>query len=130
MVNDPIADFLTRIRNGISRKKSEVVLPSSKMLEAIAKIMKEEGFILDYSVEEVKPQNQLSVKLKYVNGKSAIEKMDRVSKPGVRNYLGYREIPRIKRGLGIAVFSTPNGVMTGATARDTKIGGEYLCKIW
>jgi len=130
MVNDTIADFLTRVRNALAREKQEITLPSSKMLEAMAKILKEEGFILDYKVEKAEPQNSLTIKLRYVDGESAIARLERVSKPGVRRYMGYRDIPRVKRGIGIAIFSTPQGLMTGKEAREKKVGGEYLCNIW
>ncbi len=130
MVNDSIADFLTRIRNAITRKKQELTLPSTKMLEAMARILKEEGFIEDYEVEKEKIQDTITIKLKYINGVPAIRKLERVSKPGVRSYMGYRDIPRVKQGLGISIFSTPSGVMTGETARENHVGGEYLCRIW
>lgn len=130
MVNDSIADFLTRIRNALYRKQEELTMPSSKMIEAVAKILKEEKYISDYEVKKAEPQNQIVIKLKYVNGVSAISKLQRMSKPGVRTYMGYREIPLIKNGIGIAVFSTPRGIMTGKHARHEKVGGEYLCRIW
>lgn len=130
MVNDLISDFLTRIRNAIARKQEEVTMPSSKMLVAVAKILKEENFISDYEVIEAKPQNKIVLHLRYVNGVSAINKLERISKPGVRTYLGYRNMPLIKSGLGISVFSTPKGIMTGKSARKEKVGGEYLCRIW
>jgi len=105
-------------------------MPSSKMLVAVAKILKEENFISDYEVIEAKPQNKIVLHLRYVNGVSAINKLERISKPGVRTYLGYRNMPLIKSGLGISVFSTPKGIMTGKSARKEKVGGEYLCRIW
>ena len=131
MVNDPIADFLTRIRNAIARKKESLTVPSSKMLEAIASILKEEGYILDYEVSgEDKVQKELTLKLKYVNGKPAITKLIRVSKPGVRIYAGYKDVARVKQGLGLNILTTPKGVMTGKQAKDKQVGGELLCKIW
>lgn len=130
MVNDPIADFLTRVRNAIARKKQELVLPSTNMIEAMAQILKEEGFIEDFEVEPNDVQNKIIIKLKYVNGAPVIRKLERISKPGVRSYMGYREIPRVKQGLGISIFSTPSGVMTGENARKNRVGGEYLCRIW
>ena len=130
MVNDTIADFLTRVRNAIASKKTDLILPSSKMIESIAKILKEEGFIEDYEVVKSEIQNNLKIKLKYVNGVPAITKLERVSKPGVRFYKGYKQILRIKRGIGISIFSTPRGVMTGDHAREERVGGEFLCRIW
>jgi len=130
MVNDTIADFLTRIRNALARQKQEIDVPSSNMLVAMAKILKQEGFIEDYSVVKATPQNALNITLKYADGKSVIYKLQRVSKPGVRRYMGYRNIPRVKRGVGIAIFSTPQGLMTGKEAREKQVGGEYLCNIW
>ncbi|MBN1331305.1 30S ribosomal protein S8 [Candidatus Dojkabacteria bacterium] len=133
MVNDPIADFLTRIRNAIARKQKTLNVPSTKMLEAIAAILKEEGYILDYKVEEPKEkevQKQLNLKLKYINGESAIKELIRISKPGVRIYSGYRDIGRIKYGLGISILTTPKGLLTGKKAKEEQVGGELLCKIW
>ncbi len=130
MVNDPIADFLTRIRNNIRRQKSEVKIPFNKKVGAIVEILKKEGFILDYKIEGEGIKKELVIKLKYVNGKSAIRDLKRVSKPGVRIYMGYKDIQRVKGGTGIAIFSTPQGIMTGKQAKEQKLGGEYWCQIW
>ncbi|MBD3280247.1 30S ribosomal protein S8 [Candidatus Dojkabacteria bacterium] len=131
MVNDPIADFITRLRNAIERKKESLSVPSSKILEAIASILKDEGFILDYNVEVGDgPQKELTLDLKYVNGKPTISKLTRVSKPGVRIYSGYKDLARVKHGLGISILTTPKGVMTGKKAREEQVGGELLCTIW
>ena len=130
MVNDPIADFLTRVRNAIQRNKKTIEAPSSKMIEAIAKILKEEGFILDYKVIEQPIQNKIQIDLKYVNGQSSIQSIERISRPGVRQYLGYREIPKVKSGLGISILSTPQGVLSDKQAKSAQGGGEYICKIW
>lgn len=130
MVNDPIADFLTRIRNAQMRKKTEVAVPATKMLEAIAGILKEEGFVKGFRIDEAKPQDSLVIDLRYVDGEPAMRKLVRISKPGVRRYRGYREINRVMNGIGIAIFSTPKGVMTGDHAKKEKLGGEYLCEIW
>ncbi len=130
MVNDPIADFLTRVRNAIARQKKEFSVPATNMIIAIAKIMKEEGYINNYEVKKNSPQDELIIKLKYVNGQPAIRELKRVSKPGVRRYMGYNQIPRIKQGLGISIFSTPSGIMTGKKAKQAKVGGEFLCTIW
>ncbi len=130
MISDPIADLLARIRNAQERKKDNVTLPSTNMLVAISEILKKEGFILDYKVEEKEPQNELTIDLKYVNGIPAIRELVRVSKPGVRKYRGYRTIKPIMNGMGVAIFSTPMGVVTGKDAVKSKIGGEYLCYIY
>lgn len=132
MVNDPIADLLTRIRNGLERTKREVRVPSSKMLEAITSILKEEGYVSDFKVEENEAgRKEIVIELKYDNkGKSAIRKIARVSKPGLRVYRGYRDIPQVLNGLGVSIFSTPKGIMTGKSAKTQQVGGEYLCKIW
>lgn len=129
MVNDPIGDFLTRLRNAIQRKHEEVRLPSTRMIEGIAAILKREGFINDYQIIEQKPQNEIVIFLKYVNGVSAITELERVSKPGIRRYRGYREIKPIKSGMGIAIFSTPRGLKTGEEAIKEKVGGEYICNV-
>lgn len=130
MVTDPIGDFLTRIRNAQARNYDEVVLPSTRMIADICKILKEEGFILNFEVIEKSPQNDLKVKLKYVNEIPAIRELVRVSKPGVRKYVGYRDIKPIMNGLGVAIYSTPNGVIKGEDAYKNKVGGEYICYIY
>ena len=130
-VNDPISDMLTRIRNAGMARKAETVMPSTKILVAIARILKEEGYIADYRVIEKTPQNQLVVSLRYGSDKRhTIREIKRVSKPGLRVYAGKDDIPRVKSGLGIAVVSTPQGVMTGYEARRRGIGGEVLCNVW
>lgn len=129
MITDPIGDFLTRLRNASQRKHDDVVMPSTNIIVSIAEILKKEGFISDFSVVEQKPQNELTVNLRYVNGESAITELVRISKPGIRRYRGYKEIKAVKNGLGISIFSTPQGLKTGADARKEKLGGEYLCNI-
>jgi len=130
MIIDPIGDFLSRIRNAIERKKETVEVPSSKMLVSVAEILKKEGFIVGYSVKEEKPQNTLVIELKYINGLPAIRELVRVSKPGIRKYVGYKNIKKIMSGMGIAILTTPNGIVTGEEAKKQKIGGEYLCYIY
>jgi small subunit ribosomal protein S8 len=130
MISDPIADLLARIRNAQERKKDSIVLPSTNILVAISDILKKEGFIQDYSIQENAPQNELKVDLKYINGVPAIRELVRVSKPGVRKYRGYRTIKPIMNGMGIAIFSTPLGVVTGKEAVKNKVGGEYICFIY
>ncbi len=130
-VNDPISDMLTRIRNAGMARKAETVMPSTKILVAIAKILKEEGYIEDFEVVEKRPQNQLKIALRYGPDKRhSIREIKRVSKPGLRVYAGKDAIPRVRSGLGIAVVSTPQGVMTGYEARRRGIGGEVLCTVF
>lgn len=126
---DPIADMLTRIRNASRALLPEVVVPHSRLKEAIAKVMLREGFIQDVKVEGDKIKT-LRLRLKYQGKRSVIEDLKRVSKPGVRYYVGVDEIPRVRGGLGIAILSTPKGVMTGAEARRKRVGGELLCLVW
>jgi small subunit ribosomal protein S8 len=130
-VNDPISDMLTRIRNAGMARKSEVIMPSTKVLVAIAKILTEEGYIGGYEVVEQRPQNVLKISLRYGADKShSIRELKRVSKPGLRIYAGKDAIPRVKSGLGIAIVSTPQGVLTGYEARRRGIGGEVLCTVF
>jgi small subunit ribosomal protein S8 len=130
-VNDPISDMLTRIRNAGMARKAETVMPSTKILVAIAKILQEEGYIEGYEVIEKRPQNQLRVVLRYgADKRHSIREIKRVSKPGLRVYAGKDAIPRVRSGLGIAVVSTPQGVMTGYEARRRGIGGEVLCTVF
>ena len=126
MVNDTIADLLSRIRNANNADKKEVLVSKSKISQSILDILKKEGYIEDFKDE----QNQILVSLKYVNKKPAIRLLERVSKPGVRIYMSYQDIPKVINGLGINIFSTSKGIMTGKQARMEKIGGEYLCNIW
>jgi small subunit ribosomal protein S8 len=125
MMTDPIADMFTRIRNGQSAAKVAVTMPSSKLKVAIANLLKEEGYISDYSVAgEVKPE--LSVELKYFEGKEVIEVIKRVSRPGLRIYKSCDELPKVLAGMGIAIVSTSKGLMTDRAARSAGIGGEVL----
>lgn len=125
MMTDPIADMFTRIRNGQSAAKVAVQMPSSKVKVAIANLLKEEGYISDFSVVgDVKPE--LSVELKYFNGKEVIEKIKRVSRPGLRVYKSCDELPQVLAGMGIAIVSTSKGLMTDRAARSAGIGGEVL----
>ena len=130
-ISDPIADMLTRIRNAGMARNTETRMPSTKILVAIAKILKEEGYIADYRVVEKRPQNQLVVALRYGPDKRhTIREIKRVSKPGLRVYAGKDGIPRVRSGLGIAIVTTPQGVMSGYEARRRGIGGEVLCTVW
>lgn len=130
-VSDPIADMLTRIRNAITVRHDFVLIPSSRMKLAITKILKEEGFIADYEALKGKPHRAIKIHLKYdEQNQPIISGLERVSKPGLRVYVERKEIPRVYGGLGIAVLSTANGVMTGQQAWRRKIGGELLCRVW
>lgn len=131
MVTDPIADMLTRIRNAILARHDFVLMPSSKIKLAIARTLREEGFINDYEVLRGKPQRIIKIYLKYGDKKEPVlTGLKRVSKPGLRVYVQRTEIPRVYGGLGIAILSTPKGVMTGQQAWRQKVGGELLCHIW
>ncbi len=130
-VNDPISDMLTRIRNAGMARNTETTMPATKILVAIAKILKEEGYIADFEVIEKRPQNLLRVGLRYGPDKRhTIREIKRVSKPGLRVYAGKDGIPRVRSGLGIAIVSTPQGVLSGYEARRRGIGGEVLCTVW
>ncbi len=130
-MTDPIADMLTRIRNATMARHEHVLLPWSKMKIAITKILKEEGFIKDYEVIRGKPVRTIKLHLKYMDKKQpAIAGLKRISKPGLRVYVQRAEIPRVYGGLGIAILSTPKGVMTGQKAWKQCLGGELLCYVW
>jgi small subunit ribosomal protein S8 len=126
-MSDPISDMLTRIRNAQLANKTTVVMPSSKVKVAIVKVLKDEGFVEDFAVHENAGKPTLEIGLKYYAGRPVIERIDRVSKPGLRIYRGANEIPRVMNGLGVAIVSTPKGVMTDRKARASNMGGEVLC---
>jgi small subunit ribosomal protein S8 len=126
---DPIADMLTRIRNAHRALLPVVEMPHSKIKESIAGILKKEGYVADFVVEGKLPKT-IKVRLKYQGKKGVIEGLRRVSRPGLRHYVGATEIPRVRGGLGVAVVSTPEGVMTGTQARKKNLGGELLCYVW
>lgn len=131
-MTDPIADFLTRLRNAIQAKHRVVEVPASNLKKDITKILFDQGYILNYKFEEDGPQGTIKIALKY-NPQSkvnAIKSLTRVSKPGMRKYTGYRDMPRVINGLGIAIISTSKGVMTNKEAADLRIGGEVLCYIY
>ena len=133
-MTDPIADMLTRIRNAQMRLHPTVSMPSSKVKQELARVLKEEGYIEDFKVMPEKPQAVLSITLKYVgdrrNRRSVITGLERVSKPGRRVYVGKKEIPWVLSGMGTAVVTTSQGIMTGQKARRMGVGGEVLCKVW
>ena len=131
MMTDPIADFLTRVRNSSNSRHRRAVMPSSKTKVALARILAEEGLISGYSVtgDETKPN--LIVGMKYTGkGQPVLTGLERVSRPGRRTYTGYRNIPLVRSGLGINIISTPNGVMSGSQARRERVGGEIMCNVW
>jgi len=128
-MTDPIADMLTRIRNAQQANKSDVTMPSSKVKVSIANVLKDEGYIADYAVDqEAKPT--LSIVLKYFQGKPVIEEIQRVSRPGLRRYCGAGDIPLVKGGLGVIIVSTNKGLMTDRAARAAGLGGELICSVF
>ena len=130
-VNDPIADMLTRIRNACMVRHTSVAMPSSKMKVAIAEILKREGFIRDFQIEEGQPFDTIQITLKYTSDRRpVITGLKRVSKPGLRIYTGRADIPRVRNGLGLSILSTPKCVMAGHEAWQEHVGGEVLCYIW
>ena len=126
-MTDPIADMLTRIRNGQMADKVGVTMPASKLKEAIAKVLKDEGYIESYAVRGNDGKAELDIELKYYAGRPVIERIERVSRPGLRVYRGMQDLPKVMNGLGIAIVSTPKGVMTDRKARSINVGGEVLC---
>lgn len=128
-MSDPIADMLTRIRNAQMVEKLSVSLPSSKLKQAIAAVLKEEGYIDDFKVSSEGGKPVLEIGLKYYAGRPVIERIERVSRPGLRVYRGSKSIPQVMNGLGVAIVTTPKGVMTDRKARATGVGGEVLCYV-
>ena len=128
-MSDPIADMLTRIRNAQATEKVSVVIPASKVKQAIAQVLKDEGYIEDFAVRKNDGKAMIEIGLKYYAGKPVIEKLERVSRPGLRIYKGRDDIPRVMNGLGVAIVSTSRGVMTDRRARETGVGGEVLCVV-
>ena len=129
-ITDPIADMLTRIRNGQIVDKTEVAMPSSKLKVAIAQVLKDEGYIDGFSVVAKDGKAELHIGLKYYAGRPVIERIERVSRPGLRIYKNHQDIPQGMNGLGVAIVSTPKGVMTDRAARAAGVGGEVLCYVW
>jgi small subunit ribosomal protein S8 len=129
-VTDPIADFLARVRNGARAQQPEVLIPYSKVKAEIARVLKEEGYISDYSVDTSAAHPRIKVINKLVDRSSAIAGLRRVSRPGLRRYVGADEIPRVLGGMGLAILSTSRGVLSGREARKQKIGGELLAYVW
>lgn len=129
-MTDPIADFLTSIRNAVRARKKFVDIPSSNMKVGMAQLLKDNKFIRDFNVIEDNKQNILRVHLQYINGESSINGLKKISKPGLRRYTGKGEIPRVLNGLGIAIISTSKGLLTDKQARQEAVGGEVICHIW
>ena len=128
-MQDPLSDMLTRIRNAQARSKANVTMPSSKLKVSVAKVLKDEGYINDFSIEgDVKPE--LTISLKYFEGKPVIEEINRESRPGLRAYSSLDDMPKVHGGLGVAIVSTDKGVITDRSARAQGIGGEVLCKVF
>ena len=128
-MSDPIADMLTRIRNGQQAQKVAVAMPSSKIKVAIAKVLQDEGYIDGYAIRENEGKPQLDIELKYYAGRPVIERIERVSRPGLRVYRGSEKLPRVMNGLGVAIVSTPKGVMTDRAALTGRVGGEVICYV-
>ena len=129
--HDPISDLITRIRNAQMRAKSKVSTPGSKMRASVLEVLKSEGYIRGYaSVEHASGRSELEIELKYFDGEPVIREMSRVSKPGRRVYVAVRNLPRINNGLGVAILSTPKGVMADHDAREANVGGEVLCTVF
>jgi len=126
-MHDPIADMLTRIRNAQLVGHSQVTMPASRLKGAIAQVLKDEGYIEDFALRENGAKKELAIGLKYYAGRPVIERLERVSKPGLRVYKGHDDIPRVMNGLGVAIVSTSRGVMTDRKARADRLGGEVLC---
>jgi len=129
-MTDPVADMLTRIRNAATARHTRVLVPASKMKLSLARVLKEEGYIKDIEILKDNPQGTLRLTLRYVDKKPVLTQLKRVSKPGLRVYAKKADIPRVRGGLGIAVLSTPRGLMTGSSAYKQGLGGEVICYIW
>ena len=131
MTSDPISDMLTRIRNGLAARHPKVDVPASRLKGDIAKILKDEGFIANYKLTEEGAKKSIRIYLKYTAGNvPVISRIERISRPGCRVYVGSQEVPRVLGGLGINILTTPRGVMTGGSARKEGVGGELLCHVW
>jgi small subunit ribosomal protein S8 len=129
-INDPLGDLLSRIRNAQMRSKSKVSSPNSKLRESVLDVLKNEGYIRGYAVVERDGRSEIEIELKYFDGEPVIREIERISKPGRRVYTSVRNLPRINNGLGVAIVSTPKGVMADHDARDANVGGEILCTVF
>jgi small subunit ribosomal protein S8 len=130
MMNDPLGDMLTRIRNAQTRRRPSVTTPASKLRERVLEVLQSEGYIRGYSAIEIGGKNELQIELKYYEGEPVIQQIQRVSKPGRRVYSGAKSIPRVSDGLGVSILSTPKGVMSDHEARTQNVGGEVLCRVF
>jgi len=131
MQTDPIADFLTRIRNALTADQDEAVMPTSKFKAELARILREQGYIEDFSVEPARVGQELHVRLKYTEDRaSVIQGLERISRPGRREYVAADEVPKVQGGMGTTIISTSRGVMTGHDARRSRVGGELVAKVW
>ena len=129
-MNDPLGDLLSRIRNAQMRNKSKVSSPNSKLRESVLEVLKTEGYIRGYAVVEREGRSEIEIELKYFDGEPVIREIERISKPGRRVYTSVQNLPRINNGLGVAIVSTPKGVMADHDARDANVGGEVLCTVF
>ena len=129
-MNDPLGDLLTRIRNAQMRSKNKVSSPNSRLRESVLEVLKSEGYIRGYAVVEREGRSEIEIELKYFDGAPVIREIERISKPGRRVYTSVRNLPRINNGLGVAIVSTPKGVMADHDARDANVGGEILCTVF
>ena len=129
-MQDPVADMLTRIRNAQMAGKAQVSMPSSKLKMSVTKVLKEEGYVADYRIDDSQGKPSLVVDLKYYKGKAVIVDIDRISRPGLRSYVGKDALPKVRGGLGVAIVSTSKGVMTDRAARAVGVGGEVLCTVF
>jgi small subunit ribosomal protein S8 len=129
-MNDPLGDLLSRIRNAQMRNKSKVSSPNSRLRESVLEVLKSEGYIRGYAVVERDGRSEIEIELKYFEGEPVIREIERISKPGRRVYTSVRNLPRINNGLGVAIVSTPKGVMADHDARDANVGGEILCTVF
>jgi small subunit ribosomal protein S8 len=129
-MNDPLGDLLARIRNAQLRNKSKVTSPNSRLRESVLDVLKSEGYIRGYAVVERDGRSEIEVELKYFDGEPVIREIERISKPGRRVYTSVRNLPRVNNGLGVAIVSTPKGVMADHAARDANVGGEVLCTVF
>ena len=131
MTSDPIADMLTRIRNGLIARHAKVDVPASRLKTDIAKVLKDEGYIANYKLTEDGAKKSIRIYLKYTPGNvPVITRIERISRPGCRVYVGSKKVPRVLGGLGVNIITTPKGVMTGGSARKEGLGGEVLCQVW
>jgi small subunit ribosomal protein S8 len=129
-MNDPLGDLLTRIRNAQMRSKNKVSSPNSRLRESVLEVLKSEGYIRGYAVVEREGRSEIEIELKYFEGEPVIREIERISKPGRRVYTSVKNLPRINNGLGVAIVSTPKGVMADHDARDANVGGEILCTVF